>query len=195
MQRWLGYSILGLWWGGPPPRARLGGGGAVWAGGGGGGGGGGVAGAAQVGGAHPGFGEHQVDIVGGLLVAGQGGGDGADLLIAGGHQKRGGSAVAFHANNIEPGFGVGQHAFTMGLHGATGMKFRIDQRAQLTRCFHRGVQLEAQFGEDVKVGSEPGGWYEHIHVEFGGSCRGGGLDRQPVMGSSEFFVGRGKHAG
>src|SRR5699024_2552898 len=183
--RVVGGLAAGSHWGGEQHRCSVGWGAASLVCGGGGGWGGGIAGAAQVGGANPGLRQYQVDIVGGLLVAGQGGGDGADLLIAGGHQKRRGSAVAFHANNIEPGFGVGQHAITMGLHGATGMKFRIDQVAALTRCVDRVVELEAQFGEDVKVGSEPGGWYEHIHVESGGSCRGGGLDRQPVMPSSK----------
>src|SRR5699024_5996437 len=133
--RVVGGLAAGSHWGGEQHRCSGGWGAASLVCGGGGGWGGGIAGRDRVGGGR----------------ARQGGGDGADLLVAGGHQKRRGSAVAFHANNIEPGFGVGQHAFTMGLHGATGMKFRIDQRAQLTRCFHRGVQLEAQFGEDVKV--------------------------------------------
>src|SRR5699024_3066993 len=79
-----------------PHRCSVGWGAASLVCGGGGGWGGGIAGAAQVGGANPGLRQYQVDIVGGLLVAGQGGGDGADLLVAGGHQKRRGSAVAFH---------------------------------------------------------------------------------------------------
>src|SRR5699024_6423804 len=111
--RVVGGLAAGSHWGGEQHRCSVGWGAASLVCGGGGGWGGGIAGAAQVGGANPGLRQYQVDIVGGLLVAGQGGGDGADLLVAGGHQKRRGSAVAFHANNIEPGFGVGQHAFTM----------------------------------------------------------------------------------
>src|SRR5699024_12524638 len=91
-----GGSAAGSHWGGEQPRCSVGWGAASLFCGGGGGWGGGIAGAAQVGGANPGLRQYQVDIVGGLLVAGQGGGDGADLLVAGGHQKRRGSAVAFH---------------------------------------------------------------------------------------------------
>src|SRR5699024_12173592 len=96
--------------GGEQRRCSVGWGAASLVCGGGGGGGGGIADAAQVGGANPGLRQYQVDIVGGVLVAGQGGGDGADLLIAGGHQKHRGSAVAFHPNDIELGLGEGQNA-------------------------------------------------------------------------------------
>src|SRR5699024_10448735 len=64
-------------WGGEQLRCSVGWGAASLVCGGGGGWGGGIAGAAQVGGANPGLRQYQVDIVGGLLVAGQGGGDGA----------------------------------------------------------------------------------------------------------------------
>src|SRR5699024_1192866 len=115
--RVVGGLAAGSHWGGEQHRCSFGwgaatlvcGGGGGWVGcgvacwvcAGGGAWGGGMAGDAQVGGANSGLRQYPVDIVGGLLVAVLGGGDGADLLVAAGHQKRRGSGVAFHANNID----------------------------------------------------------------------------------------------
>src|SRR5699024_5350854 len=93
--RVVGGLAAGSHWGGEQHRCSVGWGAASLVCGGGGGWGGSIAGAAQVGGANPGLRQYQVDIVGGLLVAGQGDGDGAYLLLAVGHPRLRAAAACF----------------------------------------------------------------------------------------------------
>ena len=62
----------------------------------------------EVGGADAGLGQVELDVAGGVPVAGQGGDDGAGLLVAGGEQERRRAAVALHADGVEARLGVGR---------------------------------------------------------------------------------------
>lgn len=155
------------------------------------GGGRGVAGSAEVGGANPGLGQLQLDVVGGGAVSGQGGGDGADLLVAGGHQKGRGPPVALHARDVEARLRVGEHLLPVRGDRTTGVELRIDQRAQLAGSLHSRVQLQPQFREHAQCRTEPGGRHHHVHDQMFLPGRGGSLHHHPQTGGGEGGDGEG----
>src|SRR5690606_25451823 len=110
----------------------------------------------QVGGAHAGLRQVELDVAGRLPVPGQGGGDRAGLLVAGGQQEGGGAAVALDADGVVAGLGVGQFVRPVWRDGAAGVLVRVDERGQGAGGAEDRVQVQAEFGGDGVVGAEAG---------------------------------------
>ena len=93
--------------------------------------------AAEVGGAHPGRGQHQLDVRGRCGVAGEPRGHRADLLVAGGEQEGRRAPVRLHADDEEALLGVGELAEAVRLDGAAGVHVRVDERREALRAPRR----------------------------------------------------------
>ena len=107
--------------------------------------------------AHAGLGEDEVDLAGGLPVAGEGGDDGADLLVAGAQQEGRRAAVALHADDVDALVGVGELLDAVRRHRAARVHVRVDQRSERARCLDAVVEVEPQLGQQREVGAEAGG--------------------------------------
>ena len=104
--------------------------------------------------AHPGLGQHQLDPVGGGEVAGQRRHDRTDLLEAGHGEERRRPAVGLHADHEEAVLGLGQLAVAVRGDVAAGVVVRVDLPGQGAGRPERGVEVEADLGEEREVRAE-----------------------------------------